>query len=92
MATGSGGGLTGIVLGLSANAGETFSIERDTSGAFGSAVVIAQPDGSQTDYLDPLPIDGVTYYYRAQVSKTGSVTSGYSATVSAKPTTVSYLA
>jgi hypothetical protein len=93
MATGgAGGGKTGIVVGITATAGQTVSLERDTSGGFGSAVVIVTQDGVLTDYFDPLPIDNTTYYYRARVSQDGYVTSSYSGTVSAKPTTVNYLA
>jgi hypothetical protein len=83
---------TGIVIGITANSGESVSLERDTSGAFGSAVVLYEQDGGLTDYYDPIALDGVTYYYRARVSQTGAVTSGYSGTVSAKPTYVNYLA
>jgi hypothetical protein len=65
-------------------AGATCSIERDTSGAFGSAVVIASVS-EEVQYTDILPNDGVTRYYRARVTLAGYVTSAYSSTISGAP-------
>lgn len=81
---------TGIGLSLTFEPLETCSLERDTSGGFGSAVVIATLTGGTQDYHDPLPIDGVTYYYRARVSRTGYTTSSYSGSVSATPDVLRY--
>ena len=86
MATaGGGGGASGIQLTVTFNNGDSLALERDTSSGFGSAVTIATLTGGTQVYSDPLPVDGITYYYRAKVSRTGYVASAYSGTVSAKP-------
>ena len=93
MATGSGtvdSGDSGIGLSIAFGAAETCSLERDTSGGFGSAVVIATLLGGTQDYIDWLPMDGVTYYYRAAVSRAGFTTSSYSSSVSSTPGPVAY--
>lgn len=84
MATG-GGGASGIELLVTFNLGETCHLERDTDSGFGSAVEIATLTGKTQSYVDPLPIDGTTYYYRAYVSKASYTDSSYSSSVSADP-------
>ena len=83
--SGGGGGASGIELYVSFNSTETCSLERDTSGGFGSAVVIATLTGGGQAYVDNLPLSGTTYYYRARVSRDGFTTSSYSSSVSATP-------
>lgn len=61
------------------------TLERDTSGAFGSPRTIAILTGGSQSYVDNRPNDGVTYYYRAKATASGFADSGYSGTVSAKP-------
>ena len=84
MATG-GGGTSGIEMDAAFNATETCWLERDTDSGFGGAVVIAKLTGGTQLYTDSLPLNGITYYYRAQVRRTGFTTSSYSSTVSATP-------
>lgn len=86
---GGGGGSAGIELEITFNSGETLTLQRDTSGGFGSATTIAVLTGGTQNYIDPLPLDGVTYYYRAKVSRTGYTDSSYSGSVSAKPVVLS---
>lgn len=76
----------GIELQVTCNSTETVTLQRDTSGAFGSPVTLLEgaPGGVQ-NYVDPLPIDGTTYYYRAKVSRGGFADSSWSSTLSAKP-------
>ena len=76
---------SGIEVEVAFNSEETATLERDTSGGFGSAAVIAILTGGTQNYLDPLPIDGTTYYYRAKVSRGGFADSSYSSSISAVP-------
>ena len=91
MAT-SGGGAhpTGIRLTITfASALDTVSLERDTDVAFGTSAEIASLTGGTQSYEDPLPLNNTTYYYRAKSTRTGYVSSSYSAAVSGKPVTLS---
>lgn len=87
MATeGAGGASSGIQFTITwPERAATLVIERDTSGGFGTSVVIATLPPTTLSYTDPLPLDGVTYYYRAKHTQTGYTTSAWSSTVSDTP-------
>lgn len=85
-ASGGGSSNTGIELDVAFPVSTaTVSLERDTSSGFGTAVTIATLTGGSQTYVDNLPLDGVTYYYRAKATSSGFTDSSYSSTVSAKP-------
>ena len=73
---------SGIVLALTFNAGETLVLERDDGGGY---VTVASLKGGSQEYTDVLPINGVTYTYRAKVTKAGYADSSYSATDTGSP-------
>ena len=79
---------SGIVLALTFNAGETLVLERDDGGGY--VTVTSLKNGSQ-EYTDVLPINGVTYTYRAYVTKAGYADSSYSATDTGSPQDLSVL-
>lgn len=59
-------------------------IERSTTSGSGFAVIGSVKNGEQ-NYDDPLPINGVTYYYRAYAARTGYANSANSAEISGTP-------
>lgn len=62
--------------------GWTCEIERDTSGAFGSAVTVAVlTTGGTRRYTDSLPVTATDYYYRAKTTRDGYTDSSWSSTV-----------
>lgn len=79
---------SGIILALDFNSGETLVLERDDGGGY--ATVASLKGGSQ-EYTDVLPINGVTYTYRAKVTKAGYADSSYSATDTGSPQDLSVL-
>ena len=79
---------TGIVLSLTFNSGETLVLERDDGGGY---VTVASLKGGSQDYTDTLPLNGVTYTYRAKVQKAGYADSSYSATDTGVPQDLSVL-
>lgn len=79
---------SGIILSLTFNAGETLVLERDGGSGY---VAIASLKGGSQEYTDVLPINGVTYTYRAKVTKTGYADSSYSATDTGSPQDLSVL-
>lgn len=76
---------SGIEIEIAFNSTETATLQRDTSGAFGAAEDVTILTGGTQNYVDPLPIDGTTYYYRAKVSRGGFADSSWSGTLSAVP-------
>lgn len=83
------GATSGIILQLDFNAGETLVLERK-AGAGAYATVGSFKGGAQT-YTDVLPIDGVTYTYKAHVEKAGYANSADSGTVTGTPADLSVL-
>jgi len=79
---------TGIVLSLTFNSGETLVLERDDGGGY---VTVASLKGGSQGYTDVLPLNGVTYTYRAKVQKAGYADSSYSATDTGVPQDLSVL-
>jgi hypothetical protein len=79
------GATTGIVITVTPDAvNDTVYIERSTVSGSGFAVIGSVKNGEQ-DYTDPLPINGVTYYYRAYAARAGYANSANSAEVSGTP-------
>lgn len=85
-----GAGIRGTI--VVANSLDTAVLERDTSGAFGSAVEVARFSGAGTyDWEDNIAVNGVSYYYRVKAVRTGYVDSSYTASspTNGKPTVLS---
>ena len=83
-----GGASTGIILALTFNSGETLVLERDDGGGY---VTVASLKGGDQEYTDTLPLNGVTYTYRAKVQRAGYADSSYSATDTGVPPDLSVL-
>lgn len=79
---------TGIVLMLDFNSGETLVLERDDGGGY---VTVGSFKGGTQEYTDVLPLNGVTYTYRAYVTKAGYANSAASGTVTGTPQDLSVL-
>lgn len=79
---------TGIPLRITVAVGYRGVIERSTAGSGGpfTAIVELPPsDGSAQDYLDILPVDTATRWYRAIARRSGYTDSTASPVVSAVP-------
>ena len=83
MATAGGGSSSGIELAITWNeALASLVLQRDDNNSFTSPTEVAVITIPKSSYTDDVPVDGVTYYYRAKHTKTGRADSAWSSTVS----------
>lgn len=61
-----GGDPTGIELFLTFDATDTLEVYRDTSSGFGTELLVAELVGGDQYWIDALPLDGTSRYYRAR--------------------------